>query len=75
MARLPNIPPATGSSPPSGEPNMSALAAFAKAFSSSGSGKGSRGIRGTESPSLARSAAISRRLNGNPSSGKELKGL
>lgn len=33
------------------------------------------GKRGPEKPSLARSNAISRRLNGNPSRGTELKGL
>jgi hypothetical protein len=54
---------------------MSVLSAFAKAFSSGGSGKGSRGIRGPEIPSAAMSAAISRRLNGNPPKGTELKGL
>jgi hypothetical protein len=75
MPRLPNVPPTTGSSPPSGQPNMSTLSAFAKAFSSGGSGKGSRGIRGPEIPSAAMSAAISRRLNGNPPKGTELKGL
>jgi len=40
-------------------------------------GGGGRGasIRGLEKPTGARSAAISRRLNGNPSRGTELKGL
>lgn len=37
-------------------------------------GKGAS-IRGLEKPTGARSAAISRRLNGNPSRGTELKGL
>lgn len=32
-------------------------------------------LRGLEKPTGARSAAISRRLNGNPSRGTELKGL
>lgn len=39
-----------------------------------GGGKGAS-IRGLEKPTGARSAAISRRLNGNPSRGTELKGL
>lgn len=36
---------------------------------------GGRGARGPEKPTGARSAAISRRLNGGPSRGTELKGL
>lgn len=38
-------------------------------------GVGSRGARSVEKPSIARSNAISRRLNGGASRGKELKGL
>lgn len=56
----------------------SAIAAILKSMGSAGGtnpGKGSRGPRGIEKPSLGRSGAISRRLNGNPSRGTELKGL
>lgn len=51
--------------------------AIMKALTGIGGGSAPKlgGKRGLEKPSTARSAAISRRLNGNPSRGTELKGL
>lgn len=76
------VPGVTGAPDNSGAPPP-AFQAILKALSAGGGapkgfGKGSRGgqgSRGLEKPSLARSAAISRRLNGNASKGPELKGL
>jgi hypothetical protein len=73
-AGLNGAPEATGNS-------GSAIAALIRAMANSGgpsssaTGKGSRGPRGPEKPSIARSNAINRRLNGRPSQGTELKGL
>lgn len=60
----------------------SAVANIIKSMGASGGttpggsrGIGSRGPRATEKPSVARSGAIARRLNGGASQGKELKGL
>lgn len=61
----------------------SAIAGIIKSMGASGGngpgrskGGGSTGsMKGVQKPSLGRSGAISRRLNGNPSRGSELKGL
>lgn len=59
----------------------SAIASIIKSMGASGgNGPGrskgvSTGMKGVEKPTTGRSAAISRRLNGNPSRGTELKGL
>lgn len=56
----------------------SAIAGIIKSMGASGGNGPSRpkgGVKGVEKPSLGRSGAISRRLNGNPSRGTELKGL
>lgn len=56
----------------------SAIASIIKSMGASGGSAPTRskgGIKGPEKPSLGRSGAISRRLNGNPSRGTELKGL
>jgi hypothetical protein len=56
----------------------SAIAGIIKSMGASGGngpGRAKGGIKGPEKPSLGRSGAISRRLNGNPSRGTELKGL
>ena len=62
-----------------GNPAGAAIAALIKGMGNAGGmapkGGGSRGPRGVEKPSNARSGAISRRLNGAPSRGTELKGL
>jgi len=47
----------------------------ASIIKSMGAPKSKGGIRGVEKPTLARTNAITRRLNGNPSKGPELKGL
>lgn len=56
----------------------SAIAGIIKSMGASGGsgpGRSKGGVKGPEKPSLGRSGAISRRLNGNPSRGTELKGL
>lgn len=54
----------------------SAIASIIKSMGASGGNAPTRGgLKGPEKPSLGRSGAISRRLNGNPSRGTELKGL
>lgn len=57
----------------------SAIASIIKSMGSSGGSSPGRGkganLKGVEKPTSGRSAAISRRLNGNPSRGTELKGL
>jgi hypothetical protein len=68
-----------GATENTGNPSA-AISALIRAMSNSG-GSGpaakisSRGSRGPEKPSIARSGAISRRLNGGASRGTELKGL
>lgn len=70
-----------GASENTGNGMNSAIAGIIKSMGASGgSGPGrskgvSTGIKGIEKPSAGRSGAISRRLNGNPSRGTELKGL
>jgi len=83
----PPLPPALGGSFPRpsngmaegmGNGSGSAIAAILKAMASAGGinpGGNSRGPRGPEKPSVARANAITRRLNGRPSRGTELKGL
>lgn len=56
-------------------PNDNLSSVVASIIKSMGTSKSKGGIRGPEKPTLARSTAITRRLNGNPSKGPELKGL
>lgn len=66
----------TGASESTGNPVASIAALMSAASGMGGSrGGGPKASRGIEKPSLSRSSAISRRLNGNPSRGTELKGL
>ena len=84
----PALPPGVGTSgvPSSARMNINgaaentgglspAISSIIKSLGSGAKGRGSIGPRAPEKPSLARSNAISRRLNGKPSRGTELKGL
>lgn len=71
--------PISGSPESTGNAMGPAIASILKQMGAGGGsapkGLGSRSGRALEKPSLARSNAIARRLNGNPSRGTELKGL